>query len=115
MQCAWRGELPHLPVFGNGNNIVPTIHALDLGAVVLNIADSRPKIRYILAVDESHCSLTELVKTVSACLGTGHTQRVAREEALLNKDVSVSYNYSNCSHALLSLVRYTCSKQSLIN
>lgn len=89
MQSAWHGQLPYLPVFGDGNNVVPTIHVLDLGAVVLNVADTRPKIRYILAVDESHSTLIELVRTISKFLGTGRTQRVAKEEALFNKDLSV--------------------------
>ncbi len=89
VQCAWHGQLPHLPVYGDGNNVLPTIHVLDLGAVILNIADIRPKIRYLLAVDESHSTLIELVRAISKFLGTGRVQRVPKEEALLNKDLSV--------------------------
>lgn len=70
-------------------NVVPTIHALDLGSIVLNLADSKPKTRYLLAVDDSHSTLSELVKAVSQGLGTGHTKIVPREEALLDKDLTV--------------------------
>ena len=111
LQAAWHGNLPRLPIFGDGSNVVPTIHVLDLGAIVLNLTDSRPKTRYILAVDDSHCSLAELVRTVSKNLGNGLTQRVAKEEALLNREVSVSAGrrvsvssyHSPCTHSNWSL------------
>ena len=90
MQSAWHGDVPHLPIFGDGVNVVPTIHVLDLGAIVLNLADSRPKVRYILAVDESHSTLTELVKAISTNLGTGRTKHVSKEDALLNREITVS-------------------------
>ncbi len=77
-------------MFGEGDNVVPTIHVLDLAAIILNLADSRPKGRYILALDDSHSTLTELVEAISRHLGTGRTKRVPREEALLYRDISVS-------------------------
>jgi adenylate kinase len=27
---AWLGEIPALPVFGDGTNVIPAIHVLDL-------------------------------------------------------------------------------------
>ena len=30
VQAAWHGELAALPVFGDGKNILPTIHVSDL-------------------------------------------------------------------------------------
>lgn len=48
--------------FGNGDNIVPTIHVNDLASVVVNICDQRPKVRYMVAVDESKNTLEEIVK-----------------------------------------------------
>lgn len=29
-KAAWHGGIPYLPVFGDGQNFVPTIHVLDL-------------------------------------------------------------------------------------
>lgn len=29
-QIAWLGEVPALPVFGDGTNVIPAIHVLDL-------------------------------------------------------------------------------------
>ncbi len=89
LQAAWQGDLL-LPVFGEGENVLPTIHVLDLAAIILNLADNRPKGRYILALDESHSTLAELVSAISSNLGTGRTKRVPKEEALLYRDVSVS-------------------------
>lgn len=59
---------------------------------MVNVADGRPKTRYILAVDDSKNSLGEVVKAISVELGAGKVQVVSREDALLNKDLTVSYD-----------------------
>lgn len=58
-------------------------------SVVVNIADGRPKVRFILAVDDSKNMLEEIVKAISQNLGTGKIQHISREDALLNKELSV--------------------------
>lgn len=57
--------------------------------MVVNIADGRPKVRFILAVDDSKNTLEEIVKVISQNLGTGKVQHISREDALLNKELSV--------------------------
>ena len=52
--------------------------------------DTRPKTRYILALDESHNTLQEIIKSISMGLGPGRIEEVHREDALLNKEVTVS-------------------------
>ena len=47
------------------------IHLLLYFSVLQNIADSRPKVRYLVAVDDSKSSLEEVVKAVSGALTTG--------------------------------------------
>lgn len=59
-------------------------------SVILNIADNRPKTRYILALDESHNTLQEIVKAISLGLGPSRIKEVLQEDALLNKEVTVS-------------------------
>ena len=59
-------------------------------SIVLCLADGRPKVRYVLAVDDSHNALKEIVKAISTHLGTGKIQYISKEDALLNKDISVS-------------------------
>jgi adenylate kinase len=59
-------------------------------SVVLSIADNRPKTRYILALDESHNTLHEIVRAISAGLGPNRVKEVPKEDALLDKEVTVS-------------------------
>ncbi|CAI8007084.1 Adenylate kinase 7 [Geodia barretti] len=87
-KSAWHGDTPALPVFGDGTNVLPTIHIHDLASVVVNLADSRPsKPRYLIAVDDSKNTLREVVTAISRHLSTGRTTFISREEALLVRDL----------------------------
>nr|XP_006632319.1 PREDICTED: adenylate kinase 7 isoform X1 [Lepisosteus oculatus] len=86
-KASWLGELPSIPVFGQGTNIIPTIHINDLAGVIQNVIDHKPKTHYLLAVDDSKNSLEDIVKTVSSVLGPGKTQRVPKEDAFLNREL----------------------------
>lgn len=88
-KSAWHNAL-HLPIYGNGQNVVPTIHTKDLAGVIQNIADSKPKPKYIVAVDDSQNMLEEIVKAISSSLTTGKVKSITKEEALLNKDIDQS-------------------------
>ncbi|XP_033296045.2 adenylate kinase 7 isoform X3 [Orcinus orca] len=61
-KLAWSGEVPALPVFGDGTNVIPAIHVLDLAGVIQNVIDHVPKFHYLVAVDESVHTLEDLVK-----------------------------------------------------
>ncbi|XP_022083224.1 adenylate kinase 7-like [Acanthaster planci] len=87
-KAAWHGEIEALQCFGNGMNILPTIHVKDLAGVIQNIADGRPKTRYLLAVDDSQNSLEEIVKCISSNLGNGKVKHITKEDALLSKGLS---------------------------
>ncbi|KAI6648778.1 Adenylate kinase 7 isoform X2 [Oopsacas minuta] len=45
---AWLGEFQgiQLPVFGNGQNTLPTIHVKDLVSIIINLVELHPKPRY---------------------------------------------------------------------
>ena len=58
-------------------------------SIVVNIADGRPKVRYILALDDSKNTQEEVVRAISMTLGTGKIEVVSREDALLNKYLTV--------------------------
>ncbi|XP_022332900.2 adenylate kinase 7-like [Crassostrea virginica] len=88
-KSAWHNA-PFLQCFGSGQNVVPTIHIKDLGAVIQNIADSRPKVRYLIAKDDTQTTLEEIVKAVSDKLGKGKMKTITKEEALLSKDIEQS-------------------------
>ncbi|XP_040267592.1 adenylate kinase 7 [Bufo bufo] len=85
---AWMGESPALSIYGDGQNITPMIHIADLGSVVQNIVDRRPRTHYLVAVDEAVHTLEEVVKCISRHLGPGKSQRVSKEAAFLNKELT---------------------------
>ena len=58
--------------------------------MILNIADNRPKTRYILALDESHSTLKEIVKQLVWDLDQVGLRKYSRKDALLNKEVTVN-------------------------
>ncbi|XP_009867309.1 PREDICTED: adenylate kinase 7, partial [Apaloderma vittatum] len=87
-KLGWLSETPAIPVFGDGNNFIPTIHVLDLAAVLQNIADHRPKSHYILAVDASMHTLQELVKCISKNVGPGKIEKIPKENAFLSKELT---------------------------
>ncbi|NXV78643.1 KAD7 kinase, partial [Atlantisia rogersi] len=87
-KIGWLSETPAIPVFGDGNNFLPTIHVLDLAAVLQNVADHRPKFHYILAVDESMHTLQELVKCISKNVGPGKIEKLPKENAFLSKELT---------------------------
>ncbi|NXF70598.1 KAD7 kinase, partial [Sclerurus mexicanus] len=87
-KMCWLSETPAIPVFDDGKNFIPTIHILDLAAVLQNVADHRPKVQYIVAVDTSRHTLEELVKCISKNVGPGKITKIPKENAFLSKDLT---------------------------
>ncbi|XP_073494623.1 adenylate kinase 7 [Phyllobates terribilis] len=96
---AWMGETPALSIYGDGQNIVPMIHIADLAGVVQNIVDQRPRTHYLVAVDDSAHTLEDVVKCISTHLGPGKSQKVSKEAAFLNKELT----QLEIDHLLVSL------------
>ena len=82
MKQAWHNE-KELTVFGRGNNVIPTIHILDLAQLVQCVFDTRPSSRYILAVDGISNTQREIVKAISSELSTGQVKRADKEDVFL--------------------------------
>ncbi|XP_015487662.1 adenylate kinase 7 isoform X1 [Parus major] len=87
-KMCWVGETPAIPVFGDGNNIIPTIHIRDLAGVLQNVADHRPDFQYVLAVDTSMHTLEQLIKCISKNLGPGKIEKIPKENAFLSKELT---------------------------
>ncbi|NXY16166.1 KAD7 kinase, partial [Atrichornis clamosus] len=87
-KMCWLCETPEIPLFEDGKNIVPTIHILDLAAVLQNIADQRPDFQYVLAVDSSMHTLEELIKCISKNVGPGKVEKTSKENAFLSKELT---------------------------
>ncbi|XP_059209329.1 adenylate kinase 7 [Centropristis striata] len=88
-KTSWLGQEPTIPVFGDGKNIVPTIHITDLASVIQNVIEHQPKRHYLLAVDNSNNTMEDIVKAVASSLGPGKIEKRPIEEALLTRDMSV--------------------------
>ncbi|XP_028250511.1 adenylate kinase 7 [Parambassis ranga] len=101
---SWLGQDDEIPVFGEGKNIIPTIHINDLARVVQNVIRHQPRPYYLLAVDSSNNTMEEIVKSVSSTLGPGQIQNKPFEEAFLIKDSSVmeidSWGVNLCMEAV---------------
>uniref|UniRef100_A0A3B3R7T4 Adenylate kinase 7a n=1 Tax=Paramormyrops kingsleyae TaxID=1676925 RepID=A0A3B3R7T4_9TELE len=87
-KMCWLGEASRIPVFGLGNNILPTIHVNDLAGVIQNVIDHKPRTHYLIAVDESKNSLEDIVKAISAELGPGKIARLPKEDIFLTDDLT---------------------------
>lgn len=84
-KVSWLMEHTEVPVFGQGTNYIPMIHVYDLGGVLQNIIQNKPKSKYILAVDDSKNTLEDIVQAISAALGPGKIKQFTEQEAISMK------------------------------
>ncbi|KAK9728749.1 hypothetical protein QE152_g17073 [Popillia japonica] len=85
---AWNNE-EFLPIYDQGKNLIPLIHIKDLARVVhgiLELVPSRPQ--YILAVEQTPCSLKEIVKSLSKAMGRDKVQYISKVEAFLDRSLT---------------------------
>ncbi|XP_029688531.1 adenylate kinase 7 isoform X2 [Takifugu rubripes] len=87
-KTAWLGGQHEILLFGDGNNVIPMIHVIDLASVIQNVIEQPPLPGYLLAVDNSDNTLEEIVKMVASVLGSGTIQKKPFEEAFLIPDFS---------------------------
>uniref|UniRef100_A0A3Q2ZHQ4 Adenylate kinase 7b n=1 Tax=Kryptolebias marmoratus TaxID=37003 RepID=A0A3Q2ZHQ4_KRYMA len=85
---SWLGQDRRISVFGDGQNIVPTIHICDLARVLWNVIEHQPQPYYLLAVDSSNNRMEEIVKAIASALGPAKIQKRPFEEIYLIKDMS---------------------------
>ncbi|XP_070782037.1 adenylate kinase 7-like [Enoplosus armatus] len=84
-KMSWLMQFPKVPLFGQGTNYIPMIHVYDLGGVIQNIIELKPKSKFILAVDDSKSTLEDIVKMISDTLGPGKLNKVPEQEAITMK------------------------------
>ena len=73
MQKAWIQDPKALPIIGEGENLVPTIHVNDLANLVRRVVIEDPKVHpYIFAIDKTrNPTQKRLISFISKGLGTG--------------------------------------------
>lgn len=72
-QKAWTQDPQELQVIGDGTNLVPTIHVIDLARLVRRVVIEDPReYPYIFAIDKTRRpSQRRLVQEISKGIGTG--------------------------------------------
>ncbi|KAI8910411.1 hypothetical protein EDD86DRAFT_275463, partial [Gorgonomyces haynaldii] len=84
LRDAWHNE-PALICYGEGNNVLPCIHLDDLVTIIVEVVETNPEQKYLVAVDESKNNLMEITKAVSEALGSGQVKSLSQEDAFLDK------------------------------
>ena len=52
-RASWKGNLEYMPILGEGDNHIPTIHILDLIHTIKRVINLKPEINYIFACDKT--------------------------------------------------------------
>ncbi|KAI5610837.1 adenylate kinase 7, partial [Silurus asotus] len=89
-KTSWLGEEQEVPIFGDGSNFVPTIHITDLAGMVQNVIERKTKVPSLLAVDESHNTIADIVNAIAVALGPGKTRNVPKEDIFLSEELTQS-------------------------
>ncbi|KAA3673158.1 adenylate kinase [Paragonimus westermani] len=107
IQQAWAEQTP-LPIYFEGQNILPTIHVLDLANVILNVIENPPRQRYIVVKDESSNTLTDIVQAIATQLSTGEVIHLPTSELVNAEQLPASrhllhntyFLFTNCFEEL---------------
>jgi len=71
-QKAWLQVPQKLPIVGEGNNLVPTIHVTDLARMVKKVHEAPPEQQYIFGIDNTKKpTQRKLISAISEGIGTG--------------------------------------------
>ena len=69
---AWLQDPASLSVYGDGSNLIPTIHVIDLSRLVNRIVKDKPNHPYIFAIDRSKKPTQKrIMESISKGIGTG--------------------------------------------
>jgi adenylate kinase len=72
---AWLQDPQRLPIVGEGNNLVPTIHVTDLARMVKKVHEAPPERQYIFGIDNTKKpTQKKLIAAISEGIGTGLVQ-----------------------------------------
>ena len=76
-QKAWIQSPIQLPILGKGDNLIPTIHIIDLARLVCRIVSDKPDHPYIFAIDRTKKPTQKrIVQAIANGMGTGQASSV---------------------------------------
>ena len=84
-----------MPIFGSGQNIIPTIHIADLAAYVAAVCLEPPVQQYLLAVDDAQLSQRGIVSAIAAKMGNTPVRDKTLEELYFQQ---ASFDYTHYLH-----------------
>ncbi|CAD8082007.1 unnamed protein product [Paramecium sonneborni] len=76
-KTVWMTPDAELPIYGEGNNIIPMIHVNDLAIIVNKAVFLCPQDKYIFAVDYENMTQKNLITTIAKNVGNGNTKTVS--------------------------------------
>lgn len=80
-RTAWEAQLDApVPIFGNGQNIIPTMHVADLAAYVAAVCIEPPAQQYLLAVDNAQLTQRDIIAAVAQRMGNTPMREQSLEE-----------------------------------
>lgn len=72
----WLNVDKEVCVYGNGKNMIPTIHITDLSQIVCNIIDHKPTQKYIVAVDTAFNTYGQIARSIVKSIGNGRVKKI---------------------------------------
>ena len=82
-KAAWHNE-QFLTCYGDGTNVLPCIHLDDLLSITVEVIETAPEAKYIVAVDDSKNTLFDIIKAIADNLSNGLVKKITKEDAFLN-------------------------------
>ena len=69
-RLAWMGHLPYIPILGEGDNFLPTIHILDLIQVIKRIIEKKPTQKYFFVCDKTkNPTMKNIIRSIGKSIG----------------------------------------------
>ena len=69
-RLAWMGHLPYIPIVGEGDNFIPTIHILDLVQLIKRVIEKKPIQKYIFACDRTkNPTMKNILRSIGNSIG----------------------------------------------
>ena len=76
------GEMA-LPIIGDGENVVPAIHVMDLARMLVQLARRPRRFRFIIAIDDGQCTQRDIVTAIADALCGGRVKYVPHDAVLV--------------------------------
>ncbi|KAL0232114.1 hypothetical protein PCE1_003110 [Barthelona sp. PCE] len=83
-KASW--NIQNIPLYGDGNNPVYTIHVRDAAAIIADAIENETSSPYVLALDESRCTAKDIISTITT-IGNVDITPIEQSEVLLSTGV----------------------------